>query len=199
MFSILFIALLIISAGAQDHEAHHPDQDKAVQSDNNSSSGTSKSGIVGKQDWCVNEKQVDMMKMMDDNRMMVLHPIFHTIYHLSDMKDELNLSDKQIDRLLNIKTDFQKRDANWQSLIEKNQIDLEFKVGNNASVEDVKKYFQAISVTKIELQSFAYESAQKMLSVLDTKQKEKWQRLSADKSCCTGSEHSNMSKMMKMN
>jgi hypothetical protein len=197
MFSIILAVLFIVSAGAQDHSAHQPSQEKAVQSDNNPGSERSTSGTFGKKEWCVTDKHPGMMKMMDSNRMMILHPIFHTIYHLSDMKEELKLSNKQVDQLSKISHEFHKKDATWNALIEKNQFDLDLKVRDNASIDDVKKYFQAISVTKIEQQTSAYETAQKMFSILDENQKEIWQGISSVKSCCTGQEHVHMSHIIK--
>ncbi len=186
IFSIIFIALFIVSLRAQDHSAHHPDQGEAVQSDTSTGMRMMHGKMMESKGKCGGMMKGGMMKMMGDKGMMIMHPFFHTIHHLSDMKDELNLTDKQIEQLKNISTDFQKHDVDWKAAIEKNQIDLKLQFDNNASVKEVKKYFQAISETKLEIQTSAYESAQKMLSVLNAKQKEKWQSISTKKMCCTG-------------
>jgi hypothetical protein len=198
IFGIFLITIFSLSAGAQDHTTHHPDHDDVIVTENSPNVSTSKRGKKGNHDWCVTDKQIRNMKMGAVDHLMVFHQVYHTIYHLSDMKGELKLSNKQIVQLTKISNDFQKRDATWQALIEKNQFDLDLKVRNNASVDEVKKYFQAISVTKIEKQSSAYETSQKMLSILSPNQKDIWENISSEKSCCGGTDHVHMSHMMKI-
>jgi len=198
IFSIIFIALFIVSAGAQDDGAHHPDQGEAVQLDTSTGMGMMHGKMMKSKGMCGGMMKGGMMNMMGDKGMMIMHPFFHTIHHLSDMKDELNLTDKQIEQLKNISNEFQKRNADWKAAIEKKQIDLKLQFDNNASVKEVKKYFQAISETKLEIQISAYESAQKMLSVLNTKQKEKWQSTSAGEMCCSEMMHDKMGEKKKV-
>jgi len=177
IFSIIFIALFIVSAGAQDDGAHHPDQGEAVQLDTSTGMGMMHGKMMKSKGMCGGMMKGGMMNMMGDKGMMIMHPFF---------------------QLKNISNEFQKRNADWKAAIEKKQIDLKLQFDNNASVKEVKKYFQAISETKLEIQISAYESAQKMLSVLNTKQKEKWQSTSAGEMCCSEMMHDKMGEKKKV-
>ncbi len=182
LLSVLIIALFILPVQGQEHAAHHPEQGKAMKSDSSTGTGMMQGEMTGKQDMCGGMMKGG--KMMEGKGKMIMHPFYHTIHHLADKKDKLNLSDKQVDQLKNIAADFMKRDADWKAAIEKKQIDLKLLFDKNASAAEVKKILQSISEIKLDGKAAAYETAQRMLSALSKEQKEKWQ--SASSTCISG-------------
>ena len=196
--SVIFIAMIlsifVISANAQDHASHHPDQSATMQTDSGSGMGMMHNmmsgGMMGEKSMhpmCAYMMQGGMMNMMHGQGMMGNHGLMHTnmhlVNHLPSMKAKLELTDEQMKQLKSIQSDFFKRKADWEAKIEKKEIDLDLLTDGKASASDVRKTLKSIYDTKLEMNVASYDAAQKMKAVLTSEQQQKFDEMG---SMCMG-------------
>jgi len=183
ILSILVLAFFVLPVGAQGHADHHPDGNAAVQGDSASGmgmmkggmmqGGMMKSGMMGGKGMCSG-----MMKGGMKGGMMGMHsPLMksmHTIKHLPDLKSKLDLTDAQVNKLKDMRTNYLKQKADWEAAIKKSEIDLKALVDKKASPSEIRKTLKSLYDVKLDMKVAAYETAQKMLSVLNKEQLEKY-------------------------
>ncbi len=198
VFSIVLVAFFTAPAAAQQSD-HHPDQGQAMQAGTTagmmSGKGMMEGGMMsgmmggqatkGKCPMCGKMMKGGMMggRGMMSGGMMggEMHRFMRAIYHLPELKAKLDLSDDQVSQLKELQTAFLKSKADWKANIEKKRIDLDNQLDNKAAASEVRKTLQAISGIKVDLKVAGYETAQKMISILTSEQKELWENF-----CCMG-------------
>ena len=191
IISCLMVAFIALPLYAQEGTGHHPQQMPKMMKDSTMHPGMKCGGemmqgkMMGKGGKCSQMKGAMNKKcMMDGKGMMFMHPYWHVVKHLPDMKEELDLSPAQVELLKNTSAAFLKKNADWEAGIEKKQIDLKLLFDKNAPAKKIRETLNEIMDLKLNLQTDVYETAQKMVSALNTKQKEKWQGIS--KKCMPG-------------
>ncbi len=194
ILSILILAVFVVPVWSQGDAEHHPAQ-QAIRPDTTTGMSMMKSAMMqGKMMGGKGQMQGHMkgghgmMGKMDCGHKMAMHgPLmgaFHTIHHLPDLQKQLTLNDDQVQKLKNIQADFLKRKIDLKAVIQKEKVDLKMLVDKNASPAQVRKVLKGILDTKLELQINAYETSQKMLSVLTLEQREQFK--SKKKKCKMG-------------
>lgn len=92
---------------------------------------------------------------------------------LPGMQSQLSLTSDQTEKLIDLKTAYQKKEVDLSALQQKQQLKLQSLLQNNASPEAVRKQLQSCTDVSIDLGLDAYETVQQMKSVLtDSQQKE---------------------------
>jgi len=170
ILSILVLAFFVLPVGAQGHAAHHPDENSAVQGDSASKMGMMKGGMMqggmmGGKSMCSGMMKGGMKGGMMGN---------HTIKHLPDLKSKLDLTDAQVNKLKDLRTNYLKQKADWEAAIKKSEIDLKTLVDKKASPSEIRKALKSLYDVKLDMKVAAYETTQKMLSVLNKEQLEKY-------------------------
>lgn len=94
------------------------------------------------------------------------------VNRLTNMQEQLSLSDEQVETLLDYQTEFKKQQIDYQAELRKKQMKLKSLLADNASASQVKNQMEACSETKINMEVAAYETAGKMKAVLNNDQKE---------------------------
>jgi len=99
------------------------------------------------------------------------------INRLPNMQQQLSLTDDQVEKLLDLQTNFKKQQIDFQAELQKKQMKLRNLLADNASASQVKNQMEACSETKINMKVAAYETAGKMKTVLNNDQKEQLQHM----------------------
>ncbi len=182
VLSIAVMALFTEPINAQ----HHKGQGRMMQSDttNGMMHGRMQHGkgmMQGKM-MCGKGMHGGMMSsMMSGKGMMghgmmsgMMHKTMRAVYHLPELENELNLTNKQVAALKKLKSGFRKNKSDWKAGIEKKYIDLENQIDNGADASQVKKTLGSISEIQVDMKVAGYETARKMLAILTPEQKEQW-------------------------
>ena len=109
-------------------------------------------------------------QMMSQNMPMKKYGVM--VNRLPNMQQQLSLSDEQVERLIDLQTEFKKQQIDYQAELRKKQMKLKGLLADNASASQVKNQMQACSETKINMKVAAYETAGKMNAILNSDQKE---------------------------
>ena len=94
------------------------------------------------------------------------------VNRLPNMQQQLSLTDDQVEKLIDLQTNFKKQQIDYQAELRKKQMKLKNMLAENASANQVKKQMEDCSETKINMKVAAYETAGKMKAVLNSDQKE---------------------------
>lgn len=188
---IFSFTLFIFFAGpvfAQGHADHHPEREMEKQTER--SSCTMMQGEKSQHQMHEGMKGSDHQHMMDgmmEHRMMSRHDetmrVMHTVQHLPFLLDRLDLTDSQVEQIEKLRNDFRKHKANLEAAIEKNRIDLDRMINEKTSVPRVRSGMKAVSDVGVELRISTYKTAQEMLDVLNSEQKELYEALSMREQC----------------
>jgi hypothetical protein len=132
--------------------------------------GNKKNNKQGKQQMMGGNMMQSGMGMMNQN--MPIKKYMMLINKLPGMSAALSLTDSQTKLLKKMKTDFMKSKIDHQSAIAKKKIDVETLLDDNASSSEIRRAMEEIANSKIDMHIAAYETANKMKSVLNAEQKE---------------------------
>ena len=94
------------------------------------------------------------------------------INRLPDMQQQLSLNDDQVGQLIDLQTNFKKQQIDYRAELQKQQMQLQNLLNDNASATKVKNQLEACSETRINMKLAAYENFAKMKAVLNDDQKE---------------------------
>ncbi len=97
---------------------------------------------------------------------------------LPQMREELSLTDAQVEKLTQLQNDFQKQQIDLRASLAKKNIDLNETLDQNGSVSAVRSGLQELSAIRVNMGVLTYETAQNMKNVLNDEQKEKLQNYS---------------------
>lgn len=103
-----------------------------------------------------------------------MHHFMKVIYHLPDLKTQLDLTEDQSSRLKKLQSEFRKNKADWKAEIKKIRIDLDDKLEEKAAASEIRKLLEAKSKTKVDMKVSGYETARQMTDVLEPDQKKRW-------------------------
>jgi len=191
--SFLVVAFISLPLFAQEGTEHHPQQKQKMMKDSTAHHGMKYSGkmmhgkMMGKEGKCCQMKgKMGGKCMMGGKGKMLMHSYWHTIKHLNAKQEELELSTAQVEVLKNTAAEFMKKNADWEAGLKKKQIDLKLLFDKNAPAEDVRNILKGIMDVKLELQTAVYETAQKMVTSLTDKQREKWLGMGKKHMSCKG-------------
>lgn len=173
VFSIVLVAFFAMPAAAQENMPQHPmTGHQWAQSDSSAGWWGMRQGMQGRgmYGWGMQGWGMPGWGMMEGFG--PARKIMMTIHFLPDMKTKLSLTDQQVDQLDKLQTDFMKQRVDWNASVEKQMIDLHNLIDKNAASSDVKKVLQSMASTRVEMMTAGYDTYQKMLGVLNAKQKE---------------------------
>ena len=131
-----------------------------------------------------------MMSSMMGGMMGMHSPLMksmHTIHHLPQLQSKLNLSDAQVEKLKTMQSVFLKEKIDLEASTKKKEIDLQQLIDKNAPVSKIRAVLKTIYDNKFRMQVTAYETAQKMLSVLSEDQLKKYKNQTTNCSKMMGS------------
>ena len=100
-----------------------------------------------------------------------------TVKMLPKMQSKLSLSQEQTEKLIDMQTSFKKQQIDYKADLAKKRMNLQNMMMNDASADDIKSQLQACSTIKINMKVAAYETANKMKSVLTDEQKDNLQNM----------------------
>ena len=116
-----------------------------------------------------------MQGMMNQNMPMQKYGIM--VNHLPNMQQQLSLSNEQVEKLIDLQTDFKKQQIDYKADLRKKQMKLKSLLDDMASASQVQKQMQECSDTKISMKVATYETAGKMRAVLNSDQKEQFKNM----------------------
>ena len=141
---ILFLAGF--TANAQMHHGNNQKQGMMMQK------GEMMQGMMG--------QQIPMKKYM------------MTVNMLPQMQSKLSLSQKQTEKLIDLQTEFKKKQVEFKGDMTKQRMVLQNLLDQNASTDKVKSQIEKCTNIHINMMVATYETANKMKSVLSDTQKE---------------------------
>ncbi|MFP4529515.1 MAG: Spy/CpxP family protein refolding chaperone [Candidatus Kapaibacterium sp.] len=96
------------------------------------------------------------------------------------MEDKLDLTEQQTDKLIDIQTEFKKRQIDHKASMKKCGMKMRNLMKNNASAEDVKAQMESCSNIMVNMGTEMYRTMQSMRSVLTADQREKLDKMKDD-------------------
>ncbi len=111
------------------------------------------------------------------NRNMPMQKYGMMVNRLPALQQQLSLDDNQVEKLIDLQTEFKKQQVGYKAELQKKQMKLKSLLDGNASGSEVKNQMEACSETKINMKVAAYETAGKMKAVLNDDQKEQLQNM----------------------
>lgn len=119
--------------------------------------------------------QQGMMHHM--NQQMPMQPYMMMVKMLPNMQEKLNLTQEQMEKLIDLEADFKKQKADYQAELAKKRMKLKSLLMEKASADEVKKQMLQCVNTKVDMGISAYETAGKMKALLTAEQKEKMKNM----------------------
>jgi Spy/CpxP family protein refolding chaperone len=176
LFTFFSIAAIILFAGplpAQHHSGHGGSQ---MMGDSTKSMGTGtmmkgtimRGQMMGRQGMPGHGMAGGMpcsLSMLNQQMMWV--------NRLPDMQNDLSLTDEQVKKLTQLRTEFQKKQIDLKAEAGKKQIDLNTLIDQGVSGAEIRKALQAFTNIEIDSAVSAYETAMKMKGLLTEEQRQK--------------------------
>ncbi|MCF8235657.1 MAG: hypothetical protein K9G67_12165 [Bacteroidales bacterium] len=106
------------------------------------------------------------------NQKMPMKKYMLMVNMLPNMQQQLSLSDEQVDKMIDLQTEFKKQQVDYQAELTKKQMKMEQMLNNIPSADEAKKQMQQCADTKIKMKVAAYETAKEMKALLTEKQQE---------------------------
>lgn len=109
-------------------------------------------------------------QMMDQN--MPMQRCGRMINMLPNMQQQLSLDDDQVDELMDLQSEFKKQQIDYATELQKKQMSMRNMLDDNVSSDKVKNQIEECSEIRTDMTIAAYETVNKMKSVLTDEQKE---------------------------
>ncbi len=93
------------------------------------------------------------------------------VKRVPEMQDELSLTDDQVIKLIDLQTAFVKKAAELRADLTKKELKLKSLISSNASTAEIGDQVKTCASTGVEIGIAAYDTANKMLTVLTDSQK----------------------------
>ncbi len=107
------------------------------------------------------------------------------VKRVPEMQDELSLTDDQVIKLIDLQTAFVKKAADLRADLTKKELKLKSLISSNASTVEIGDQMKTCASTGVEIGISAYDTANKMLTVLTDSQKKildaNWNRAKQNK------------------
>jgi outer membrane biogenesis lipoprotein LolB len=104
-----------------------------------------------------------------------------TVNMLPGMQSKLSLSEEQTKKLIDLQTAFKEKQAEFKGDMAKNRMELQNLLDQNASVNEVRSQVEECTNIHVNMMMAAYETANKMKSVLSDAQKEQLKNMMSSK------------------
>ena len=108
---------------------------------------------------------------------MTVMPYFMIVNSLPGMQDQLSLTNEQSDKLIQLQSDFLKREIDYNADLSRNLQKLKTLLKERSSSDNIKKQLEACESSKVLIQSDVYDTALKMRSVLNKDQQQQFDNL----------------------
>jgi len=102
------------------------------------------------------------------------------VRNLPDMKQQLSLSDDQVNKIIDLRTDYTKQQVELTAEMSKNQMKMEKMIGNNPSASEIRDQLMQCANRRVDLGVAVWETAGKMKAVLSSEQKEQLKNMMQD-------------------
>jgi Spy/CpxP family protein refolding chaperone len=100
-------------------------------------------------------------------------PYLETVKRLPGMQQELSLNDDQVIKLIDLQTAFLKQEVDLKADMIKEELKLKTLLQSDASAKDISEQLKSCAASHIDIGVAAYETANKMKTILnDTQKKE---------------------------
>jgi hypothetical protein len=120
------------------------------------------------------------MSLYHGNMMMMqmpMMPYFMIVNTIAGMQDQLSLTNEQSDKLIQLQSDFLKREIDAKADLNRNVRKLKSLLKEKTSSDVVKKQLELCESSGIIIQSDVYDTAMKMRNVLNKDQQQKFDNL----------------------
>ena len=104
-----------------------------------------------------------------------------TVNMLPQMQSKLSLSQEQTEKLIDLQTAFKKKQVEFKGDMAKKRMELQNLLDQNASVNEVRSQVEKCTNIHVNMMVAAYETANKMKSVLSDTQKEQLKNMMSSK------------------
>ena len=111
--------------------------------------------------------------MMDKEMPLVKH--FMMVNMLPNLEDSLALSREQVEKLIDLRTEFKKQQVDHMANLTKNRMKLDDLLENNASSMDLREQMEHCADIRTDMKISAYETANMMKQELSQDQKSRLQ------------------------
>lgn len=133
------------------------------------------------------QKQTHCMKMQEGGMMgqMPMKKYMMIVNKLPGMKADLSLTQEQTDKLIDLQTEFKKNQVELKGEMKKQKMALQKLLDQNASTDKVKSQLEKCTDIHVNMMMSAYETANKMKSLLSDTQKQKLEKIMSSNTCTT--------------
>jgi len=104
-----------------------------------------------------------------------------TVNMLPEMQSKLSLSQEQTEKLIDLQTAFKKKQVGFKGDMAKNRVKLQNLLDKNASANEVRSKVEECTNIHVNMMVAAYETANKMKSVLSDAQREQLKNMMSSK------------------
>jgi hypothetical protein len=111
-----------------------------------------------------------MNNMMPERQLM---PYMALVERLPGMQQPLGLTDDQVSKLVDLRAAFAKQKVDLKADLAKKELKIKDLLKNNASGKEIGDHLTACAASRISIAVSAYETANKMKSILNDSQKQK--------------------------
>jgi hypothetical protein len=162
---------LLISTNAQMHDnlqdsTHGPQMHKFMRHKNHPGSFLEKSTSMKK-----NKINYQGLERRMQSKLMM--PYLMIVKKLPGMLKELNLSDEQVSRLVDLQASFEKQKTDHKADLIKKELKLKSSLKASASSKEISDQLTSCAAVKVNIAVAAYDTFNKMKSVLNDTQKKK--------------------------
>ncbi|MFP4469317.1 MAG: hypothetical protein ACLFPE_01460 [Bacteroidales bacterium] len=161
--SMFILASFTATAQMQEQMNRQNDQSMMMQK-----SGMMQGGMCPMCGQMMNQKMPMMKYMMMVNK-------------LPDMQQQLSLSEDQVNKMIDLQTEFRKQQIDHRAQLTKKQMKMEKMLDDMPSAAQLKQQLQQCADTKIDMRVAAYETVKEMKALLTDEQKETLKNMMTDK------------------
>ncbi|HYW95101.1 MAG TPA: hypothetical protein VE870_05910 [Bacteroidales bacterium] len=104
--------------------------------------------------------------------MMPMQKYMMMVNMMPAMQQKFSLTDDQVSKLIDMRTDFKKKQVDYQASLAKERMKLSALLKENGSPGDIHEHLQKCSGIRTDMQVAAYETYMNMKGVLNNDQKE---------------------------
>ncbi len=165
--AVLVTAIIFLTGFTANAQMHHGKNQKQ---------GQKKGMMMQKREMMQGNMMQGMM-----GKQMPMKKYMMTINKLPGMQSTLSLSQKQTEKLIDLRTAFKKKQAEFKGDMAKERMELHNLLDQNASVNEVRNQVEKCTSIHVNMMVAAYETANKMKSELSDEQKEQLKNMMSSK------------------
>ncbi len=110
---------------------------------------------------------------------MPMMPYYMIVNSLPGMQNQLSLTNDESNKLIQLQSNFLKREVDYRADLDRNLQKLSNMTKNDSSPDAIKKQLELCESSRVMIQSDVYDTAMKMRDLLNTSQRQQFDRLTS--------------------